>query len=65
MAKYKHTGTCTAVHVIHLPSKHNTCTSHDNIEEDRIQASGSSIANINADGTFTHVVVDDDGYGDY
>jgi hypothetical protein len=40
---------------IHLPSQHNT--SHDNVEEDRLQFSGGSIANINADGTFTHVVV--------
>jgi hypothetical protein len=38
---------------IHLPSQHNT--SHDNVEEDRIQEDGGSIANINADGTFTHV----------
>jgi len=37
---------------IHLPSQHNT--SHDNVEQDRFQASGGSIANINADGTFTH-----------
>jgi hypothetical protein len=45
---------------IHLPSKHNT--SHDNVEEDRNQDHGGSIANINADGTFTHVEeeVDDD-----
>jgi len=59
---------------IHLPSQHNT--SHDNnisnngngnndgIDdipgEDRLQESGGSIANINADGTFTHVVVDND-----
>jgi hypothetical protein len=43
---------------IHLPSQHNT--SHDNVEEDRYQETGGSIANINADGTFTHVVVDDD-----
>ena len=48
---------------IHLPSQHNT--SHDNVGEDRFQEFGGSIANINADGTFTHVVVDDDGYGDY
>ena len=48
---------------IHLPSQHNT--SHGNVGEDRNQevmfsdGSGSgSIANINADGTFTHVVVD-------
>jgi hypothetical protein len=38
---------------IHLPSQHNT--SHDNGGEDRGQRSGGSIANINADGTFTHV----------
>ena len=45
---------------IHLPSQHNT--SHDNVGEDRSQNRGGSIANINADGTFTHVpvVVDDD-----
>ena len=43
---------------IHLPSQHNTC--HDNFPVDRIQLMGGSIANINADGTFTHVVVDDD-----
>ncbi len=43
---------------IHLPSQHNT--THDNVEEDRGQVSGGSIANINADGTFTHAVVDDD-----
>ena len=43
---------------IHLPSQHNT--SHDNVGEDRNQWSGGSIANINADGTFTHVVVEDD-----
>jgi hypothetical protein len=38
---------------IHLPSQHNT--SHDNDGEDRHQDEGGSIANINADGTFTHV----------
>ena len=37
---------------IHLPPQHNT--SHDNIEEDRFQEDGGSIANINTDGTFTH-----------
>jgi hypothetical protein len=37
---------------IHLPSQHNT--SHGNVGEDRRQAGGGSIANINADGTFTH-----------
>jgi hypothetical protein len=41
---------------IHLPSQHNT--SHDNVEGDRRQVNGGSIANINADGTFTHVVVE-------
>jgi hypothetical protein len=39
---------------IHLPSQHNT--SHDNVGDDRNQQTGGSIANINADGTFTHVV---------
>ncbi len=43
---------------IHLPPQHNT--SHDNIGEHRYQLEGGSIANINADGTFTHVVVDDE-----
>jgi len=38
---------------IHLPSQHNT--SHDNVDDNRFQSDGSSIANINADGTFTHV----------
>jgi hypothetical protein len=38
---------------IHLPSQHNT--THDNVGEDRSQPFGGSIANINADGTFTHV----------
>ena len=42
---------------IHLPSQHNT--SHDNDRQNREQDEGGSIANINADGTFTHVVVDD------
>jgi len=41
---------------IHLPSQHNT--THDNIKEDRFQDSGGSIANINADGTFTRVEED-------
>jgi len=45
---------------IHLPSQHNT--SHDNVEEDRVQQFGGSIANINADGTFTHVEEVDDDY---
>jgi hypothetical protein len=47
---------------IHLPSQHNT--SHDNVGGDRYQEYGASIANINADGTFTHVVVEeeDDDY---
>jgi hypothetical protein len=43
---------------IHLPSQHNT--SHDNVGEDRRQINDGSIANINADGTFTHVVVEED-----
>jgi hypothetical protein len=43
---------------IHLPSQHNT--SHDNTLLDRHQQSGGSIANINADGTFTHVVVEEE-----
>jgi len=43
---------------IHLPSQHNT--SHDNVEVDRRQYTGGSIANINSDGTFTHAVADDD-----
>jgi hypothetical protein len=38
---------------IHLPSQHNT--SHDNVDDNRYQVRGGSIANINADGTFTHV----------
>ena len=37
---------------IHLPAQHNT--THDTDGQDRVQASGGSIANINADGTFTH-----------
>jgi hypothetical protein len=46
---------------IHLPSQHNA--SHDNVI-DRKQWGGGSIANINADGTFTHVDAEegDDGY---
>jgi hypothetical protein len=43
---------------IHLPSQHNT--SHGNVAEDREQGVGGSIANINADGTFTHVVVEEE-----
>ena len=43
---------------IHLPSQHNTF--HGNVGEDRVQNGGGSIANINADGTFTHVVVDEE-----
>ena len=42
---------------IHLPSQHNT--SHDNVYDNRSQWSGGSIANINADGTFTHIPVYD------
>jgi hypothetical protein len=49
---------------IHLSSQHNT--THDNIRQNRVQQNGGSIANINADGTFTHEeeVESDDG-GDY
>ena len=48
---------------IHLLSQHNT--SHDNVGDDRSQEAivgmtiAGSIANINADGTFTHVGVED------
>ena len=38
---------------IHLPPQHNT--THDNVGDNRDQEDGGSIANINADGTFTHV----------
>ena len=38
---------------IHLPSQHNT--THDNVNDNRDQHRGGSIANINADGTFSHV----------
>jgi hypothetical protein len=48
---------------IHLPSQHNT--THGNVGQDRVQQSGGSIANINADGTFTHAVAVDDDEGDY
>jgi hypothetical protein len=37
---------------IHLPSQHNT--THDNVGDNREQEDGGSIANISADGTFTH-----------
>ena len=52
----KQVGICAAIQGkvnIHLPSQHNT--SHGNVSGDRHQNSGGSIANINADGTFTHV----------
>ena len=45
---------------IHLPSQHNT--SHDNARQNRYQDEGGSIANINADGTFTHVEEVHDDY---
>jgi len=51
----KRYGICASRHAkinIHLPSQHNT--SHDNVGEDRYQSNGGSIANMNADGTFTH-----------
>jgi hypothetical protein len=41
---------------IHWLSQHNTCTPQGNVGEDRHQQSGGSIANINAIGTFTHVI---------
>jgi hypothetical protein len=63
----KYHGICVYNHGkvnIHLPSQHNT--SHDNVGGDRYQDTGGSIANINADGTFTHVVVEqEDEGGDY
>ena len=43
---------------IHLPSQHNT--SHGNVAGDRHERDGGSIANINTDGTFTHVVVEEE-----
>ena len=43
---------------IHLPSQHNT--THGNARHNRDQEIGGSIANINADGTFTHVVVEEE-----
>jgi len=48
---------------IHLPSQHNTF--HDNVIVGRHQQNGGSIANINADGTFTHVEADDGDDDDY
>jgi hypothetical protein len=49
---------------IHLPSQHNT--SHGNVGEDRKNGwGGGSIANINTDGTFTHVVVEEEVGDDY
>ena len=49
--------TCGSVRCISLllglPLQHNI--SHDNVEGDRIQDIGGSIANINSDGTFTHI----------
>jgi hypothetical protein len=44
-------GGCGKVN-IHLPSQHNT--THDNVGDNRFQEDGGFIANINADGTFTH-----------
>jgi hypothetical protein len=47
-------GACFRAKVnIHLPSQHNT--THDNVRGNQNLQSGGSIANINADGTFTHV----------
>ena len=61
----KQHGIAAAIHGkvnIHLPSQHNT--SHDNVS-DRHQHGGGTIANINADGTFTHVVVVEEEVDDY
>ena len=59
----KKSGICAGSHGkvnIHLPSQHNT--SHDNVGEDREEYmdTDGSIANINADGTFTHGWVEED-----
>jgi len=43
---------------IHLSSEHNTA--HDNRNGNKTQTDGGSIANMNADGTFTHVVARED-----
>jgi hypothetical protein len=58
-----HASNCGKVN-IHLPSQHNT--SHGNVGEDRKNGwGGGSIANINTDGTFTHVVVEEEVGDDY
>jgi hypothetical protein len=44
---------------IHLPTTHNT--SHDNTNHDQQENGLGSIANINADGTFTHYFVHGNG----
>ena len=46
---------------IHLPSQHNT--THDNRLQNRYQHGGGSIANIYADGTFTHSTTYDQFFG--
>ena len=40
-----------------MPSEHNASHDNDNVGGDRNHSYGGTIANINADGTFTHVVV--------
>jgi hypothetical protein len=42
---------------IYLPSQHNT--SHDNVKANRYENQRGSIANINADGTFTYMPAPD------
>jgi len=50
---------------IHLPSQHNT--THDNVWDDRahVNSFSGSIVNMNADGTFTYVIVDDEEDDDF
>jgi hypothetical protein len=48
---------------IHLLSQHNT--SHDNVGNNRFQQDGGSIANMNANGTFTHAEEVEFDEGDY
>ena len=48
---------------IHLLSQHNT--SHDNVGNNRFQQDGGSIANMNANGTFTHAEKVEFDEGDY
>jgi hypothetical protein len=48
---------------INLSSQHSPSTSHGNLGKNRFQDSNGSIANINADGTFSFVWRDDDFHG--